>query len=780
MGKVAKRSRKFQAKGGIKGALQKGRSFTKKGKLAHRSSKKSTDDTNSNAEEAALIEAQAAAAAAQQERASDDFISGKQNISDLNMDDFFNTFDGEDESSSESDEESMDDEENKENDVKEESSDSEDSSAEDDSVAEKKHAQEMDELKSTDPEFYKYLKDNEASLLEFGKDDLEGTDDEIEDTDGGKKISVSEEADMKEEKSSTVPVLTKELLDKFERSAFVAHGIKGLRNLVSAYRTACHLSDPNINSEHGISYQIEDSDVYDRLMLLVLGRVHDEFRHHLLDSNKSNSDEPETDVENEPINPRVMVKARRWPEMKKMLEVFFRSTTYLLSEAKEPQLLRFILKSIGKFLPFATPFPKVSKALLKQFILLWRAPFDNQDGYQIVRLQSFIRIRQLALTQPFPFIEDCLKSLYLAYAKSAKFSSEAALATLTFMGNCVVELYSLDIDLSYQHAFVYIRQLALHLRTAISKKTKESFQIIYSWQYLNCLKVWTAVLAANPGESDGLKSLIYPITEIILGVTKLLPNVRHLPIRLHCVRLLQQLAACSETFIPTTSVLLDVLELKEISMKPKKGASNVQGIRLPLLIKLPKNDPLRTMDQLDACIRETFVLLNREMDLYRFSAGFPEFTYRICQRLRKFAKETRVHRWKAYAKGCIDFCEQNASKAIQDRSALEVVPKDVKKLEILKPANVPTMKERYDNALSKEKRMIAVTTPKMNTTPQSSEGKKKSNGAKKRKLQEKTAEKSTSKGQSGTKSSLREIGEDTIETLKDDVVEGIEWSDDED
>jgi len=66
------------------------------------------------------------------------------------------------------------------------------------------------------------------------------------------------------------------------------------------------------------------------------------------------------------------------------------------------------------------------------------------------------------------------------------------------MGNCLVELYSLDVDSSYQHAFIYIRQLALHLRAAITKKTKESFQQIYAWQYFNCLRVWSAVIANNP------------------------------------------------------------------------------------------------------------------------------------------------------------------------------------------------------------------------------------------------------------------------------------------
>jgi len=265
---------------------------------------------------------------------------------------------------------------------------------------------------------------------------------------------------------------------------------------------------------------------------------------------------------------------------------------------------------------------------------------------------------------------------YLSYAKRAKFGTASnistTLPTLTFMGNCLVELYTLDYASSYQHIFIYVRQLALHLRNALMKQTQESMSVVCCWQYVHCLKVWVAVLCAACGtksiassesEDDGgassklgggvnkdeeanlLASLVYPLTEIILGVCRLVPNVRFVPLRLHCVRLLQQLAASTETFIPTTSLLLGVLDMKEVGMKPlrdgKKGKKNkgssgtVRGLRLPLILKLPKENTLRTMEQLDSVLKETFVLLNREVDMYRYSPGFPEFTFAILQRLRK-------------------------------------------------------------------------------------------------------------------------------------------------
>ena len=40
------------------------------------------------------------------------------------------------------------------------------------------------------------------------------------------------------------------------------------------------------------------------------------------------------------------------------------------------------------------------------------------------------------------------------------------------MRNCVTELYSMDTVSSYQHAFVYIRQLAIHVRNAMTSMTE--------------------------------------------------------------------------------------------------------------------------------------------------------------------------------------------------------------------------------------------------------------------------------------------------------------------
>lgn len=864
MVKTTKRSRKFVAKGGVKSMLEKGNTFTKKGRVRM---KRRTNDKDP---EAAAAKRQREADAAKKHREAkrrkreEEDLAGEANLGDLDIDDFFRSVAGgaDDESDDDDDDDddrsavSNDDEDDDDDDADAFSSsddsssdgdngaaagsddDDDDDSSLDDEEAERRMKEEMKKLSQSDPEFHKYLQENEQSLLEFGEDYEADDDDEDEgggeDDDDNEVDNDEEDAMMEEEEApkkkkdkkgkddeeevddSPYIVLTPKLLMQYEQGAFKSHGVKGLKRIISAYKTAAHMSDAN--AEEGEqrgrkAYHIEDSAVFDRLMAVCLRQCHEEFRYHLLGEGSGvepesgaggdddDDDEEDEDVANKPVNPKLLAKSKRWIQVGPILQAFLKSTLHLLSEAKEPQLLSFVLKSLANYVPFMTAYPRVAKACLKTLTNLWSASLDTSEEYQVVRLDAFLRIRQMALTQPFPFIEQCLKSTYLAYAKRAKFATAASLTsllpTLTFMGNCVVELYSLDYASSYQHAFVYIRQLALHLRSAIQKKTPEAFRVVYCWQYIHCLKLWTAVLCSAAGQSDDeaqlMKSLIFPLTEVIFGVIRLVPTTRHLPLRLHCVRLLQQIAASSELFVPTTSVLLEVLDLKELYLKPKRvdtRGKDVRGIRLPLILKLPKEGALRTAEQLDACLAEVFVLLNREIDLYRYSAGFPEFSVRICQRLRKYSKDTKNGRYRAYSRGCIELCEKYSAAAVKARSQLQEAPKDIKRLEILKPTNVPSMNDRYEASVAKEKRLEQASQPALSDAAK----KRARDEAAKQQRKDKEAEGSDdeedeepkskkSKKQKKKKKKL-EVNEKDLKNVgaleeEDEVHEGIDWDSDE-
>ena len=110
------------------------------------------------------------------------------------------------------------------------------------------------------------------------------------------------------------------------------------------------------------------------------------------------------------------------------------------------------------------------------------------------------------------------------------------------MQRSLVELYSLDSTITYQHGFVFLRQLTVHLRTAIQTKkpvrnppvkwhfdtigfflslSQESVQSVYNWQFVHALGLWTNVVAVLFSNKEKLiQQLVHPLTELIIGTIR--------------------------------------------------------------------------------------------------------------------------------------------------------------------------------------------------------------------------------------------------------------------
>lgn len=58
--------------------------------------------------------------------------------------------------------------------------------------------------------------------------------------------------------------------------------------------------------------------------------------------------------------------------------------------------------------------------------------------------------------------------MYLSFVKASKDYTSLTHERFVVMRNCVTELYSMDPVSAYQHAFVYLRQLAIHVRKAMT------------------------------------------------------------------------------------------------------------------------------------------------------------------------------------------------------------------------------------------------------------------------------------------------------------------------
>ena len=85
-----------------------------------------------------------------------------------------------------------------------------------------------------------------------------------------------------------------------------------------------------------------------------------------------------------------------------------------------------------------------------------------------------------------------------------------------------------------------------------------------SWQFVNCLRVWTAVVSRYGGHADGdaahpLSALAFPLVQVLLGTARLCSPARYVPLRLHVAGMLIELSWATGLYIPVAPLLLDVL-----------------------------------------------------------------------------------------------------------------------------------------------------------------------------------------------------------------------------
>jgi nucleolar complex protein 2 len=119
---------------------------------------------------------------------------------------------------------------------------------------------------------------------------------------------------------------------------------------------------------------------------------------------------------------------------------------------------------------------------------LWSTAEDN------VRVAAFLAIRRVASASDEAILDLVLKvrpvfssgcsridwsphpqGTYLALVRACKTTSIHTLPSINLMKNTACEVYCSDHAAAYQHAFGYVRQLAVHLRNSTKVKTKVRF-----------------------------------------------------------------------------------------------------------------------------------------------------------------------------------------------------------------------------------------------------------------------------------------------------------------
>lgn len=265
-------------------------------------------------------------------------------------------------------------------------------------------------------------------------------------------------------------------------------------------------------------------------------------------------------------------------------------------------------------------------------------------------------------------LNHVLKAMYLAYVRNSKFVSPNTLPGINFMRRSLVEMFALDLNVSYQHVFLYIRQLAIHLRNAVILKKKDSFQAVYNWQFINSLRLWADLLGASANKPQ-LEPLIYPLVTIATGVIRLIPTAQYFPLRFHCVQTLISLAKETNTYVPVLPLIVEVL--KSNTFNRKHSAVSMKPVQFTCVLRLNKGQ-LAENGFRDEVIEQVCGLLLEYLAHESTSLAFSDLVVPTVMAIKTYLKECRNANYARKLKQLLEKIQESARFIEQQRGKSSV------------------------------------------------------------------------------------------------------------
>ena len=486
------------------------------------------------------------------------------------------------------------------------------------------HINQLEALKEKDPEFYKYLAENDAELLEFGaQGDLAEVDelseaDEEESTPKKKKKKTEEE-----EEEPTSGALKLSVVKQWQKSMTEQNSLRATRQVVLAFRTAA-----SVDEEEDHKYNISDPDVYHQVLITALQYVPKVLNHHL----------PVKETGSGKV--RVALDSKKFNTLTPLIKSHTSSVYKLLENLSDAATLKLTLSSMEPMLPYLLQFRKLLKVLIKTIVNHW----SDVANSEATRITAFLILRRLMVIGDAGIRETVLKVTYEGIVKGSRNTSTHTIAGINLMKNSAAEIWGIDQNISYTTGFTFIRQLAMHLRSSITNPTKDSYKTVYNWQYVHSLDFWSRVLSmhcdslveARAGKQSALRPLIYPVVQITLGAMRLIPTAQYFPLRFQLTRSLLRLSLASGTYIPLASALLEVLNSAEMRKSPK--ASTLKPLDFATNIRAPKSY-LRTRVYQDGVGEEVAELISEFFILWTKNIAFPELSLPVVVMLKRWLKE---------------------------------------------------------------------------------------------------------------------------------------------
>jgi nucleolar complex protein 2 len=489
----------------------------------------------------------------------------------------------------------------------------------------------MAALAEKDPEFYKYLKENDPETLDFDEDANFAEVDGLSESDAEqpkkkkKKSKKSEQEEESDDETGDLAEVTRAMVTKWTKAMTEQHSLRAIRQVVLAFRAAAH-----VNEDDGkdYKYSISSPDVYHELLLTTLKNVPEVLNYHI-------------PVKESAVGKvRVSTDSKKFKTLTPLLKSHASSVHHLLTTLSDAPTLKLTLSSITPLLPYLLSFKKVLKNIAKTVVDIW----SDASSTEATRITAFLVVRRLAVIGDPGLREAVFKTVYQGLIKGSRTTTIHTIQGINLMKNSAAELWGIDQNVGYTTGFTFIRQLAIHLRSSITNNQKESYKTVYNWQYVHSLDFWSCVLSehcspvkeAESGKESELRALIYPTVQVTLGAMRLIPTSTYFPLRFQLMRSLLRISRATGTYIPLASALLEVLNSAEMKKPPKP--STLKSLDFASNYKAQKSY-LRTRVYQDGVGEQVTELLSEFFVLWSTSIAFPELALPVIVMLKRWLKD---------------------------------------------------------------------------------------------------------------------------------------------
>ncbi|KAK4303489.1 hypothetical protein Pmani_024498 [Petrolisthes manimaculis] len=493
-------------------------------------------------------------------------------------------------------------------------------------------------LKQTDPEFYATMMESrdildmhssgsENEMEGSEKEDDEGDDEEYDPERGGAVLELpdkleadSDESGAEEEESLEKRghnVVTYAMVTEWEKQLNGPEALNAFVEVNQAFSAAItSLGEKKKQETVASKYKVEGPQIFNAIIRMCLKNIPTAISRIL--SVKTNNENPS--------------KCKKWSKYRNFIKAYLRNIVMLTECVAEPTALEAILsRGVMHLLPYFAANNMPSQMLFKRLTTLWATSEKR------VQVLAFICIFRLCRALKGSFLEWGLKRLYITYVHNSRFTSPSTWGLIDFMRVSLVELYALNEAFAYKHAFVYIRQMAIHLRNAITIKKKDQVQLVYNWQYIHCLHLW-ADLLGKTHPSPALQPIIYPLTQVAIGTMKLQPTATFTPLVFHVCGILTSLSRYTRTFIPVLPFLLEVLNKTAAVKTQKKFARG--HLDWMCMLRVSRGEMAESAFK-DGLVEQVYNGLIDYLSVESSSISFPELVVPAVLQLKVFIKNQK-------------------------------------------------------------------------------------------------------------------------------------------